>query len=214
MSCALVDVDGTLVGVPSCERLFFAYLARRRLIGAGQIASALRFALAQASRDGRVDMRRNKAYLAGLPIGAVVAHAETFIGEEVVQRMRPSVLRRLEAHRRRREPIALLTGTLDVLAEPLARRIGATAWSATRCASESGRFTDGAPLSHPFAEEKVSRAQELCASIGVSLGDCVAYADSSHDLPLLRAVGKPIAVWPDRLLASTARRAGWEIIGD
>ncbi|MEE3103087.1 MAG: HAD-IB family hydrolase, partial [Actinomycetota bacterium] len=37
----------------------------------------------------------------------------------------------------------------------------------------------------------------------------VAYADSASDLPMLEAVGFPVAVNPEVRLASIARRRGW-----
>jgi phosphoserine phosphatase len=43
----------------------------------------------------------------------------------------------------------------------------------------------------------------------VDLARCTAYGDAASDLPLLRAVGTPIAVNPDRRLANAARAAGW-----
>jgi phosphoserine phosphatase len=46
---------------------------------------------------------------------------------------------------------------------------------------------------------------------GLSMSECVAYADSSSDLPLLEAVGHPVAVNPDAKLAATARKRGWHV---
>ena len=37
-----------------------------------------------------------------------------------------------------------------------------------------------------------------------------AYSDSATDLPMLEAVGRPVAVNPDRALAKVARERGWE----
>jgi len=39
----------------------------------------------------------------------------------------------------------------------------------------------------------------------------VAYADSTSDLPMLEAVGFPVAVNPETKLAALARRRGWLI---
>jgi phosphoserine phosphatase len=50
---------------------------------------------------------------------------------------------------------------------------------------------------------------DYCVSLGVHLDDCVAYADSTSDLPLLEAVGHPVAVNPETRLASIARKRGW-----
>jgi alcohol-forming fatty acyl-CoA reductase len=46
---------------------------------------------------------------------------------------------------------------------------------------------------------------------GVDLRHSYAYADSYSDLPLLRAVGNPVAVSPDSSLYRFARRRRWPI---
>ena len=40
---------------------------------------------------------------------------------------------------------------------------------------------------------------------------CAAYSDSINDLPMLRLVGRPVAVNPDSALRAEARDRGWEI---
>ena len=44
---------------------------------------------------------------------------------------------------------------------------------------------------------------------GLDLQESVAYADSASDLPMLEAVGYPVAVNPEAKLAAIARRRGW-----
>ena len=43
----------------------------------------------------------------------------------------------------------------------------------------------------------------------IDLGETVAYADSTSDLPMLEAVGFPVAVNPETRLAALARKRGW-----
>jgi len=47
----------------------------------------------------------------------------------------------------------------------------------------------------------------------IDLAASYAYADSIYDLPLLEAVGHPVAVSPEERLASIARQRGWPILG-
>jgi phosphoserine phosphatase len=46
----------------------------------------------------------------------------------------------------------------------------------------------------------------------VRLQDCIAYADTARDLPLLSRVRQPVAVTPDRTLRHIARERDWEIL--
>ena len=45
--------------------------------------------------------------------------------------------------------------------------------------------------------------------VGVDVSEGVAYADSTSDLPMLEAVGFPVAVNPETRLATLARKRGW-----
>jgi hypothetical protein len=46
---------------------------------------------------------------------------------------------------------------------------------------------------------------------GLKLEESMAYADSASDLPMLEAVGFPVAVNPEAKLAAIARRRGWHV---
>ena len=52
---------------------------------------------------------------------------------------------------------------------------------------------------------------EYAAAHGLDLAECVAYADSTSDLPMLEAAGFPVAVNPETKLAAIARKRGWHV---
>ena len=54
--------------------------------------------------------------------------------------------------------------------------------------------------------------EEIARWEGLDLGQCYAYSDSASDLPMLEAVGHPVAVNPDGRLARHARDHGWPIV--
>jgi hypothetical protein len=54
--------------------------------------------------------------------------------------------------------------------------------------------------------------ERLAAEHGVDLAASWAYSDSASDLPMLRAVGNPVAVNPDEELARIARGEGWRVM--
>jgi len=61
----------------------------------------------------------------------------------------------------------------------------------------------------PFKAEAI---QELARVEGLDLAESSAYSDSYTDLPMLEAVGHPVAVNPDRVLAKVARERDWEVM--
>lgn len=212
MSPVLVDLDGTLLAQPSSERRFIRYLARQGMLGPRQWLAAGLFFLRWSGRFGRAVGRKNKAYLAGFDPRRVAQAAERFVDVEILPRLDPSMLARLRRHTSIGDTLVLLTGAPDFIAAPVARHIGARLVCATQCLLRDGRYTTRPPLRHPFGAEKLALAQELARGLNTGLQCCVAYADSGDDIPLMRAVGRAVAVNPDRRLAREAGRRGWEIV--
>ena len=63
-----------------------------------------------------------------------------------------------------------------------------------------------------YREGKAEAIRELAAERGIDLSESYAYSDSESDLPMLRAVGHPVAVNPDSELERVAREEGWRIM--
>src|SRR5262245_58782306 len=61
----------------------------------------------------------------------------------------------------------------------------------------------------PTGEARAQILAEDCEAEGFRLEECVAYADSSSDVPLFEAVRFPRAVNPAARLAAIARKRGW-----
>lgn len=214
MSVALIDVDGTLLTGPrSSEALFIRYMLRNGLLGPRQMGAAAWFMARHGLAHGRHAFRKNKAYLAGLTLVEIAAIAETFTADELTPILDQALLRRMDEHRAAGAPVMLLTGTPDFIAAPLARLVRADGWRGARYAVREGVFQAALPVEHPLGLDKVRAAMALCEEGGSTLRDATAYADSSHDLPLLQGVRRAVVVRPDDKLLAEAKARGWEIMG-
>ncbi len=83
--------------------------------------------------------------------------------------------------------------------------------------SQFSEVKDGVYTGRPtglfvYGDEKVLAIRQLAAREGISLEESYAYSDSASDLPMLRAVGHPVAVNPDPELLRVAREEGWEVL--
>src|ERR1700755_3661146 len=76
---------------------------------------------------------------------------------------------------------------------------------------EDGVYT-GEVAFYAFGPHKAEAMREMADQEGWDLADCYAYTDSASDLPMLEAVGHPVVVNPDRILARIARERGWEVM--
>lgn len=212
MALAFIDLDGTLTGKGSSERRFFLFLLKKGVLGIPQLFAFLLFAVRFFPRYGRTIWKKNKAYLSGLSERSVADAADAFVREDLLPYLSREMLNRISLHRRKGEETILLTGTLAAIAEPVARHGGFDAFLATVCAVSNGRVRPLPPPVHPFQREKLQIARRMCDEKGIALSECSAYGDSIHDLPLLEAVGKPVAVNPDRSLEKIALHRSWEIL--
>lgn len=212
MGLAVFDIDGTLVTGSSTERRLFRALLAEGLLGPRQLLDFAAFAARHAPAYGRHVFKKDKAYLAGLTVGEVAGFAARWAPPALRSSWFGPVVERLREHRRRGDRVVLLSGTPDFLARVIAAELCADQAIGSRCAERDGRFTSAPPLLHPFDADKVPVVKQLCRELGATLADVTAYGDSDHDLPLLSAVGRPVAVRPAAGLARAARGAGWEII--
>ena len=197
MRLAIFDVDGTLVR-GSSERLFWRYLVARGRQGPRQIAAYLLFLVRYLPTGGIHTLKKNKAYLCGLDRADVDALAEEFVATRLMPRLRDAVV--------------LLTGTIEPIAQALARRLGVRYVCATLCSERGGRYLAQPPETHPFGAAKLNLSRQLAAQFGCELSAATAYGDSRHDLFLLEVVREPVAVSPDAELSRVALERDWEII--
>jgi HAD superfamily hydrolase (TIGR01490 family) len=105
----------------------------------------------------------------------------------------------------------LVTAAPAELASLLARRLGLTGALGTVSEVKDGIYTGrlvGEPLHGPAKAEAITA---LAEKEGLDLSLCSAYSDSANDLPMLSAVGHPVAVNPDAALKRIATENEWEI---
>jgi phosphoserine phosphatase len=76
---------------------------------------------------------------------------------------------------------------------------------------KDGKLTGELIDAPPTGEARALVMAAYAEAEGLSLGESVAYADSASDLPMLEAVGYPVAVNAEPKLAAIARKRGWHI---
>jgi HAD superfamily hydrolase (TIGR01490 family) len=144
----------------------------------------------------------------GAPVAQLREDAYEHVSDYVLRKSFPAALRRVREHRRIGHRTVLITGALDVIIEPL-RPLFDDVVVAEMSVNPDGTFTGellGAP---PTGESRAQALYDYAAAHGLDPAEGVAYADSASDLPMLEAVGFPVAVNPETRLAALARKRGW-----
>ena len=120
----------------------------------------------------------------------------------------PAAIRRVREHRALGHRTVLITGALDLAIEPLRPLfddIVAPSLAQRADGTYRGELTDVPPTGEARAQALFDYADEH----GFDVAEGIAYADSTSDLPMLEAVGFPVAVNPETRLAALARKRGW-----
>lgn len=208
---AFFDLDRTLIRRSSALALAPAF-RQRGIINRSQLAKAafwqLLFAVRGASHD---------AVKAAAEDGLVILRGRTpeelreLVAGALEDVLRPLVyaesLSLVERHRRRGEPVYIVSATLQEIVEAIAADLGFDGALGTRCEVVDGRYT-GKAIRALHAESKAAAIRELPHDLAAS----TAYSDSHTDLPFLEAVGNPVAVNPDKRLRRIATERGWPVL--
>ncbi|MBL8966482.1 MAG: HAD family hydrolase [Spirochaetaceae bacterium] len=211
-SVAIFDVDHTLTR-RSTGWHFAVAAARRGAVPLRRLVAIPRFYLSY--RYGRMEAGDleddSRAALAGLSRALLDSIAEEAFESRILPDLRPEAVELVASLKREGRRIVLATSSFDLVVRPLAERLGVDTLLASALEFKDGLTTGRFEGPLLLGEAKLAAVGIFAAREGIALGDCSFYSDSHHDLPLLRAAGRPVAANPDRRLAREARARGWEI---
>jgi HAD superfamily hydrolase (TIGR01490 family) len=130
----------------------------------------------------------------------------------VLPRIYPRMLALAYEHQDAGRPVFICTAAAQEMAEMMALVLTFDGAVGSVAEVVDGVYTgrEGGPFN--YREGKAQAIRELAVREQIDLGASYAYSDSESDLPMLRLVGHPVAVNPDRELARVARAEGWEIM--
>lgn len=211
-SAAFFDVDRTLVGPRSMERVFVSRLIRERFLGPGDLARYLGHLARNLDGVGSGLTKTNKHHLRHKDPRDLARLARRCFSQDIAPLISPAGRAAVAEHRRQGHLVVLLTGTLQPLAELLAEELRADLVLAAGLAEEGGLLNGALSTPRPYGREKERLVRELAALRGLDLAASYAYGDHHSDRHLLASVGHPFAVNPHPLLKREARRRGWPIL--
>jgi HAD superfamily hydrolase (TIGR01490 family) len=131
----------------------------------------------------------------------------------ILPRIYPQMLGLAYEHQDAGRRVYIATAASQELAVVLARVLALDGGIGSQFSEvRDGVFTGRPTGLFIYGADKARAIQELADREDFDLNASYAYSDSSSDLPMLRAVGHPVAVNPDSELAQAAREEGWEVL--
>jgi HAD superfamily hydrolase (TIGR01490 family) len=214
-AAAFFDLDKTLMeGASALHFARAAYkrgmLSRRQLVG--DAWANVRFRLRGSTDEQTEELKRR--VLDSIAGQRVVDLAR--LGPDVLAGVLPLVYREMldEAweHQDAGRRAYIVTAASQELADILARVLVFDGGIGMRSEVRDGVYTGRPAGPFTYREGKAEAIRELAQQEGIDLSQSYAYSDSESDLPMMRAVGHPVAVNPDAELERVAREEGWRIM--
>ncbi|SDM80149.1 HAD family hydrolase [Allokutzneria albata] len=213
---AFFDVDNTMMMGASIFHFARGLVARKYVSGAqlaGFAWKQLKFRVGGREDKAGIDSSRDQllSFVAGRTVEELSAVSEEIYDELMADKIWPGTRALAQKHIDAGQRVWLVTATPVELASIIARRLGLTGALGTVAESVDGVYTGRLVGGLMHGPAKVHAVRALAAREGLDLRRCTAYSDSENDVPMLTAVGTPVAVNPDAGLRRIARAKGWEI---
>ncbi|WP_431238515.1 HAD-IB family hydrolase [Mycolicibacterium aichiense] len=214
-TAAFFDLDKTVIAKSSTlafsKPFFDQGLLNRRAVLKSSYAQFL-FLMSGADHD---QMDRMRSYVTAMCAGWDVEQVRAIVTETLHDIVDPLVFAEaaelIADHRLCGRDVVIVSASGEEIVAPIARALGATHAMGTRMVIEDGKYT-GEVAFYCYGEGKAAAVRELAALEGYSLEHCYAYSDSITDMPMLRSVGHPTVVNPDRALRKEATAQGWPVL--
>ena len=214
MEGAFFDLDKTIVSRSSSLALSRP-LYRAGMVSRGQLLKGayaqLVYLLVGADEQKMERLKEGMLQLTkGWDRGAVERLVEEVLLEVIDPYVYQEALDLIELHRSEGRRIYIVSSSPEEIVRPLARHFGVSGVIATRAqVGPDDRYT-GELEFYAYGEQKAHAIRQLAARVGLDLSGSFAYSDSITDVPMLEAVGHPVAVNPDKELRTLAEERGWE----
>jgi fatty acyl-CoA reductase len=211
---AIFDMDGTLL--PSNVVESYLWVRLQELSGVGRtrevldVARALPRWLLTERRDRAAFLRSVYRRYAGADEAALVRIVDEHVTDTVLRRLSAAAARTVREHRAAGHHTVLITGAITPLTRPVAPLFDEVV-AAELAVGPDGRYTGFLARPPLVGEARAAWLRHHAQDRGWDLAASFAYADSGSDLPLLEAVGNPVAVDPDITLSRVARRNRWPV---
>jgi len=211
MEIIFIDVDHTVIR-HSTAKFFITQAIKRQLLPRKIILYYPYYYLKYRIGQLGVDLfPPDFPELAGIPKEELVSCARECLDIYLKKDIHESARSLIENEKQKGNTVVFASSSLDFFVQPLADFLEVD-YIASLLEFSGGICTGKVSGQLNFGDEKKRRASAYADAKGVPLNTCAFYSDSYHDLPLLEAVGRPVAVNPDIRLKKEAKKRNWEIL--
>jgi len=211
---AFFDFDETLLAIDS-SGVGFKVLKENGYLSRWFMVKMMTTFLLRKLRlvDDRFMARIFLSFYRGRKLQEFIDSADAFYTEYLQPNLSPRVLEKLLWHQEQGHFTIIVSGSIDYYLKPVQKDLGIDHLLCTYLESDaSGVLTGRSAGPVCVGENKVELAEKLAMTHDLDLSKSYAYGNSELDIPILKKVGHPVAVNPDKQLAKYAAENGLEVL--
>ncbi|MCK5820988.1 MAG: HAD-IB family hydrolase [Bacteroidales bacterium] len=163
-------------------------------------------------RDTRKIINAMAMWMKGLSEEVFSEFATGIVQDHLIDLIRPDMHDEIAFHQSKGARIVMLSAALSYICDPIGEFFKMDHIISSHLEVKDGLFT-GRPIGRLcFGVEKLNSLKSFCKDNPCELLNDYYYADSISDLHVLKVVGHPVCVDPDKRLARYAKRHNWRVI--
>jgi putative phosphoserine phosphatase/1-acylglycerol-3-phosphate O-acyltransferase len=209
---AFFDMDRTLIAVYSAMPMLLEQLKAKQLSWTGAAQQVL-MALGQSREvyDFEEVLDTAIGMLAGVSEQDFVRLGDRLFHKHLQKKLYVEAQELVDTHRQLGHQLVIVSSATRYQIAPVAEALDVDEVLCTELEVRDGVSTGVVKGKPRWAEGKLDAARDWSGQHGIKLDNAWFYSDGVEDLPLLNAVGHPVAVNPTRDLEDHARGAGWPV---
>ena len=214
---AIFDLDGTILDGDS-DYQWNIYLIEKKIVDGKSYLSKNDFYY-QQYLEGKLNIHEYQSFslssIKNLSLKEIEKIREDFLQEKILPLIKAKALSQIDWHLQRGHQLMMISATNEIVITPIANHLKIPIVMGCIPEIKDGHLT-GKLLGEPsFREGKVVRLFQWLEQKGIDktvLQRSYYYGDSQNDQFVMKEVGMPVAVDPDKNLSSISEKNQWKIV--
>lgn len=221
MKLAIFDFDGTLIEKDTLPFLLAQWKAQSKSrvkyyqIFSASVITYLKYKLGARSKEARERMKKKAVCIFNsIFIGMTEAEVVEYLDKsslEMIKHLDQSIVREIEKAKQDGFHTILLSGSYNQFLVRIAEYLEIDTVIGTPIQFKDGYYDSDHAPAMISGLTKVKRLEAHFNDHVINWEESVAYADSYSDLDILKRVGRPIVVRPDKGLSEIASQKNWQL---
>ena len=211
LTIAFFDMDYTVLD-DSSGLLYVQHLRQQKRIGRRALLRIAWWTLLYkvSAIDVNSAVPKMLSYAEHQNAARLMAESDAWFEQMLKHHIAPRAVAVIQRHQQQGHRVVLISASTQLSVQPVAQHLQID-FLCTRLIERDGEYTGEVANPPCYGTGKIVWAQRYAAEHNAALRDAYLYTDSHSDLPMLEAVGHPVAVNPDGRLKRLAQKRGWPI---